>query len=326
MFASGLPTSSAVLGTVVLVAAALVCMQRAFSSPGSPRPTSPATSPAASQISSGTAREQPDQASLFRNVGRQRIAVGLAAGFVVLLLTRWLALGVSAAVLVVIWGRLVRDHRADDERRRIEAIAKWLEDLRDTLRGSSVGAEEALEQVAQRPPEAIREALSTFVFRRRQGMRTEDALADLAESLHHPTADAAIAAIRLVVSGAAGAGRLYPTVDALAAAARDEVSARERVDRTRTVYQSSMKRLIVIGIVLIAYLRLAAGDLLNAYNSPAGQMFLLLPLSMWAGCIVWLRSLCRYDEPNRYRIVTADDEPSTPTASAAPAERSQAPK
>lgn len=322
MFASGLPTSSAVLGTVVLVAAALVCMQRAFSSPGSPRPTSPAP-PAASQISSGTAREQPDQASLFRNVGRQRIAVGLAAGFVVLLLTRWLALGVSAAVLVVIWGRLVHDHRADDERRRIEAIAKWLEDLRDTLRGSSVGAEEALEQVAQRPPEAIREALSTFVFRRRQGMRTEDALADLAESLHHPTADAAIAAIRLVVSGAAGAGRLYPTVDALAAAARDEVSARERVDRTRTVYQSSMKRLIVIGIMLIAYLRLAAGDLLDAYNSPAGQMFLLLPLSMWAGCIVWLRSLCRYDEPNRYRIVAADDEPAAP---AAPAERSQAPK
>ena len=301
-----LPTTATVLATVALLTAAIVCAHRAFRSPDGPHRSSPAPSPAPS--TGINPLETVAGPGLFHGVGRQRIAVGLAAGFVVLLLTKWLALGLAAAVLVTIWGRLVHDHRADDERRRVEAIAKWLEDLRDTLRGSSVGAEEALEQVAQRPPAAIREALATFAFRRRQGLRTEDALADLAESLHHPTADAAIAAIRLVVSGAAGAGRLYPTVDALAAAARDKVSARERVDRTRTVYQSSMKRLVVIGIVLIAYLRLAAGDLLDAYNSPAGQVFLLLPLSMWAGCVAWLRNLCRYDEPARYRIITADDE------------------
>ena len=41
---------------------------------------------------------------------------------------------------------LLHDERADEERRRLEGIAKWLEDLRDTLRGSAIGAEEALEQ------------------------------------------------------------------------------------------------------------------------------------------------------------------------------------
>ena len=147
-------------------------------------------------------------------------------------------------VLTALWGRLLRDERADDERRRIEGIAKWLEDLRDTLRGSSIGAEEALEHVAARPPDAIREPLATFVFRRRQGFRTEDALTDLADGLAHPTSDAAIAAIRLVVSGTAGAGRLYRTVSALAAAARDEVRAASASTGPRSVYQASMKRLV----------------------------------------------------------------------------------
>ena len=214
-------------------------------------------------------------------------------------------LGVIAGLLVIFWGRLLRDDRADEERRRLEGIAKWLEDLRDTLRGSSIGAEDALEQVALRPPDALAAPMHRFVLRRRQGFRTEEALADLADDLAHPTADAAIAAICLVVGGTAGAGRLHGTVQALAAAARDEVTARERIDRTRAVYHGSMKRLVVIGVVLVGYLRFAAGDLLQPYDTPVGQVVLLLPLGMWVGCVLWLRSLCRYDMPRRYRIVPA---------------------
>lgn len=236
-------------------------------------------------------------------LGRGRVSIGAAVGVVVLLATRWVLLSVLVALLVMLWGRILHDRRADDERVRIEAIAKWLEDLRDTLRSSSIGAEEGLEQVAQRPPDAIAVPLQTFVQRRRQGFRTDEALLDLADDLAHPTSDAAIAAIRLVIGGSAGAGRLYSTVDALAAAARDEVTARERVDRTRAVYQNSMKRLVYIGGGLVAYLHVAGGDLLDPYSTPAGQVALGLPLAMWVGCIAWLRSLCRYDLPSRARQV-----------------------
>lgn len=241
--------------------------------------------------------------SLLAGIGGNRVAAGLAGGFLALLATRWLMLALLVGLLIVMWGRLMHDTRADDERRRIEGIAKWLEDLRDTLRGSAIGAEEALEQVAMRPPDAIAEPLRTFAHRRRQGFRTEDALADLAEELAHPTADAAVAAIRLVIGGSTSAGRLYGTVSALSAAARDEVTARERIDRTRAVYQSSMKRLVIIGGLLIAYLRFVGGDLLAPYDTAVGQVVLLLPLGMWLGCVLWLRSLCQYELPKRYRIV-----------------------
>lgn len=232
-----------------------------------------------------------------------RAAVGCAAGIVVLLATRWLVLAATTGALVVLWGRILHDRRADDERARVEAIATWLEDLRDILRSSSIGAEEALEQSARRPPPAIAEAVGRFAHRRRQGFRTDDALGDLADDLAHPTADAAVAAIRLVIGGSAGAGRLFATVDALASASRDEVTARERVDRTRAVYQSSMKRLVAIGAGLVGYLHVAGGDLLDPYDEPVGQVMLLIPLGMWAGCLAWLRSLCRYDLPARHRPI-----------------------
>ncbi|MFZ4719759.1 MAG: type II secretion system F family protein [Ilumatobacteraceae bacterium] len=252
-----------------------------------------------------TAAASASTPSMFADIAVARLVAAAVAGFAVLLATGWVLLAVLTGLLTALWGRLLHDGRADEERHRVEGIAKWLEDLRDTLRGSSMGAEEALEHVAARPPEAIAVPLRQFLHRRRQGFRTEDALDDLAEALAHPTADAAIAAIRLVVGGTTSAGRLHGTVQALAAAARDEVTARERIDRTRAIYQGSMRRLVLIGAALVGYLRLAGGDLLQPYGTAVGQVVLALPLAMWTGCMLWLRSLCRYDLPARAR--RADD-------------------
>lgn len=283
---TSLPAAGVALLVCLLLAAAMTIGSRAF---GSAAPTPQASTP-----------------SMLEGLGGGRVAVSIAAGFLTLLLTRWVLLAMFVGGLVLLWGRLLHDDRAADERARVEGIAKWLEDLRDTLRGSSMGAEEALEHVAARPPVAIAGPLRHFVHRRRQGYRTEDALADLADDLAHPTSDAAIAALCLVVGGSASAGRLYGTVQALSAAARDEVTARERIDRTRAIYQTSMQRLVVIGALLVAYLRFAGGDLLDPYDTPVGQVVLFIPLAMWLGCVLWLRSLCRYDLPRRQRVEHAE--------------------
>ncbi len=282
---AAVPTTAVALMAMLLVVAAISCAYLATR----PSPARPSTHRTAAR-------------GALDGVDTTRIVTASAIAVVVAVVTHWLVLSIVAGVLSIAWRRLLRDERAEAERAHVEGIAKWLEDLRDTLRGSSVGTEEALENVALRAPEAVREPLATFALRRRQGFRTEDALTDLADALAHPTSDAAIAAIRLVVTGTAGSGRLFRTVDSLAAAARDEVRARERVDRTRAVYRSSMTRLVVIAGLIVGYLRLAAGDLLQPYSSPTGQLVLLVPLAMWGGCLVWLRSLCRYEVPGRYRI------------------------
>lgn len=270
---------------IVLLAGALAAVKAAFDPP---RPS--------------IALRPPALVAAERAKAQRRVVLAAVTGVLVLLATSWPVLAVVAGALVVGWGRLLHDDRADEERRRIEGIAKWLEDLRDTLRGSAVGAEEALEQVASRPPQSIAGALELFARRRRLGFRTEDALSDLADDLAHPTSDSAIAAICLVIGGSTGAGRLHTTVQALAAAARDEVTARERIDRTRAIYRSSMQRLVMIGTALVLYLRFAGGDLLDPYDTPVGQVVLLLPIALWIGCILWLRSLCRYELPVRHGV------------------------
>lgn len=231
---------------------------------------------------------------------RSLVVAGVVA-LLVVLVSGWPVLAIVAAVGVVMWGPLMSDRDSEEERARVEGISKWLDDLRDTLRGSSMGLEEALEHSAMRPPAAIEPALSAFLVHRRQGFRTEDALQWLADDLAHPLGDSAVAAMRLVASGVAGAGRLHGTVEALAASARDELAARERIDRARAVYRHSMRRLVVIAVLLIAYLRIAAADLVRPYGSPSGQVMLLVPLALWSGCILWLRSLCRDDASSARR-------------------------
>ena len=227
-----------------------------------------------------------------RPTDRRGLIIAAVVFVLVLMATRWLVLAAVAAGLVHAWPTLVGD-RSIESRARLDGIAKWLEDLRDTLRSSTIVADEALEQVARRPPDPIAPALGRFALRRRQGFSTDEALEELGAELDHPTSDAAVAALRMVVGGTAGAARLQRTVGALAASARDEVRARERIDRTRAVYRSSMKRLIVVGAVLVGYLRWMAGDLLAPYDTPAGQVALLVPVAMWTGCVLWLRRLCQ---------------------------------
>lgn len=227
------------------------------------------------------------------------IVVGLA----VLLLTRWPVAAAGAGLLVVGWPWLfVSSAQAAAERERLTALARWLEDLRDTLRRSSVAVERALEMVAGDTVGPLRGPLDRFVLRRRQGMRIPEALAEFADSVAHPTGDAAVSALILVVDGAAGGARLYDTLDELAGAARDELRARTEIDRLRRIYQRSMRRLVVMTVVFVGGLVVFAQDLLAPYRSVAGQIWLLVPLAMWVGCLVWLRQLTSYADEPRYRF------------------------
>jgi hypothetical protein len=103
--------------------------------------------------------------------------------------------------------------------------------------------------------------------------------------------------------GTSGA-RLASAVTALAAVARDEVAARERSDRLRALYESSMRRLILIAAGIVGFLRLTSSELLEPLGTPAGQAWLVVPLGVWAGCLWWLRRLSRYQLPRRYRLRT----------------------
>jgi Flp pilus assembly protein TadB len=238
--------------------------------------------------------------SIGSTVGGERVAGAAVAGTLTMLATGWVLAGLAVAGLIVCWGRIFTSKRAATERRRLEAIAKWLEDIRDLVRGSGLSLEQALEQSAAAPPVALQDELSRLLARTRQGWELDHALLALADELGHPTADAAIAAILMAI-GTSGA-RLVTAVTTLAEVARDEVGARERSDRLRSIYESSMRRLIVIATGIIGFLRITSAELLEPLRTPPGQAWLALPLVVWVACLWWLRRLSRYEVRRRYRL------------------------
>jgi tight adherence protein B len=271
------------LAAGLFVALGVVCIATAFSPPPPPAAPVPRVTPA-------RGRRWP----------KERVAIGAVIGFLVVLLSGWVLAGVGVAVLVVVWGRVFRATEATGQRRRLEALAKWLEDLRDLVRGSNLSLEQALEQTGRSAPMVLRAELERFVGRRRRGVPLDDGLIALADELAHPTADAAIAAM-LLASGTSGAS-LHHTLSELASVARDEVKARRSSDRLRAAYEATMRRLIVITMIIVGGLRVFASQRLAPLTTPPGQVWLLIPLSVWAGAIMWLRSLSRYELPRRYRI------------------------
>ena len=228
---------------------------------------------------------------------------GVAAvivGFLVFVVSGWVLAGAVGGLVVFSWGRVFRSTVATADRVRLEAIAKWLEDLRDVVRGSNLSMESALEQTAGSPPTAIAAELSRFVGLRRRAVPIEECLLQLADDLAHPTSDSAIAAMLLAV-GTSGAS-LAATLSSLAVVARDEVAARTKSDRMRTTYESTMRRLVILAFGIVGFLRFFASEMLRPLSTPAGQLWLIVPIGVWIGSIVWLRSLAGYELPRRYRL------------------------
>ena len=227
------------------------------------------------------------------------VAAAVMASLAVLVVTRWPVAAAATGALVLVWSSLFQSVAATRERRRVAAIAKWLEDLRDLQRGSNLDLPQALDRSAVRAPKDIAGELARFVDRTRHHTPFDEAFLGLAADIDHPTSDMAIAAM-LFAHGHASGSVLYDTFEGLAASARDELTARDQIDRLRTRFESSMRRMLAILAALIAYLLVASGDTLDEYNTPAGQLYLIVPIAMWAVALWWLRRLSRYERTGRY--------------------------
>jgi hypothetical protein len=97
----------------------------------------------------------------------RRLVIGLVAGGLALLLTRWIVAGVAIGLLGAFWDRIAGG--AAVERvgiSRLEAMASWTESLRDTIAGA-VGLEQAIPATAVNAGTAVRPSLNLLVDRLR---------------------------------------------------------------------------------------------------------------------------------------------------------------
>lgn len=252
-----------------------------------------------------------------RRQARRRIGIdttwvtAAAITFVIVLaITRWPIAAIGAGALVAGWPALFPSD-AIGQRQRLEGIAKWLEDLRDLQHGSNLDLIETLDQASIRAPKTIAAELAAFSSRTGHHTPLGDALIELADDLDHPVADSAIAAM-LFATGDASGSSLHTTFSMLADTARDELVARDRIDRMRLNFQRSMRRMLVILAALIGYMFIVTGETLDPYSQPLGQIWLVIPVALWGLSLLWLRRLSRYERVGRYISRTAITEATAP--------------
>lgn len=214
----------------------------------------------------------------------------LAAGtfLLVIVVTGWpvgaVLAGAAAAVsLGVIGGRAVRGAVIA----KIEAIATWAEMLRDTV-AAGAGLAEAIRASAAVASALIAGSVRALSLRMEWG-RLVPALRAFADDVADPMADLIVAA--LILAALEQARRLGELLGALAAAIREQVVMRMRVDASRARTRSAATA--VTGISLFAAIGFLAFDrpFLDVYDIAEGQFaFALIGLCFATAfyLLVWM--------------------------------------
>ena len=186
---------------------------------------------------------------------------------------------------------------ADAEQRRlVEAIAAWTENLRDSVTAAS-GLEQAILSTGSHCPRAIDEHVARLVASLRYG-DLEGSLRDFADSVDHPTCDFVVAA--LVTASKNAARDLAPLLGHLSECARAESALHLRVWVSRARTRTSVR--IVFGslVTFVGGLLLFNPGYLAPFASPVGMAALTACLTCFVLSMFWMLRIARVAAPARF--------------------------
>lgn len=227
-----------------------------------------------------------------------RLALALAAALVVVVVSGWPVPGlvVGAGVFWVVGGLQRRDRSSDAELARLDALASWIENVRDVLMAGEqpIGAINAtvaschpvLRPSVRRLAAALGRQEPEVAFRR------------FADDLDDPLADLVAAGLAIAIRRGA---RTVPVLTALAEQTRQQVDRRRLVEAERAPTRREVQALtLIMGTLVIGLLVLGRSEYLDAYDRPGGQVFLAVALAAYAGLIVRVQRLAAFPRPARF--------------------------
>ena len=227
---------------------------------------------------------------------RRQVLLALAAGLIVLALTRWPVGGIGAALAVLFAPRL---NFISGERRRtavLEGLEQWIRRLADMLTASR-GLEDALEVSARSAPAAIAAPVAALTARLRARTGTEAALRAFAAEIDDPAGDRIAAALIIATGRRGGAAR--DVLSALAVMLARDVAARRDIEAERAQHRTTVKW--ITGFVLAFTVFAVINRTYSApYGTVAGQVVLGLVLALYAGGLAWLHRLGSITAPGRF--------------------------
>ncbi|MDH6580792.1 type II secretion system F family protein [Kitasatospora sp. MAP5-34] len=236
----------------------------------------------------------------------RRLAGAVLAALLALAATGWPLAGPLAALAT--WslpGLLGRDRAHEQAIARIEGIATWTEQLRDTL-AAAAGLEQALLATAKTAPHAVRPQITACAERIARGQHLPDALRELAHELADPLGDLVVLA--LISASGRQAGRLGDLLAGLAASAREQALMRTRTTATRARIRTSVRIIVATTLAMALGLIVLNRPYLQPFDTATGQLVLLMVGLLFAASFSWLRRIATFAEPARL-LATPGTEP-----------------
>ena len=218
---------------------------------------------------------------------------GFAAAFG---LTGWPVAGLLAAVggftaPTMVGAKASREQQIDE----MQAIATWVEMVRDTL-GAASGLAETLKATAVTAPAALQSPVRRLAARAEREPLPE-ALMKFAKETNHAIADTV--AITLALAATSQVGSIQESLAELAENTRQEVSMRLRIEASRTRQFTSAR--FIAGVVAVFSIGMVA--LSRAYLSPfdtaSGQVVLAVIGGLFIGSGVVLVQMSSFASPPR---------------------------
>lgn len=241
-----------------------------------------------------------------RSTLRLPVGVAVVVAALVVALSGWV---IPSVVVGAITGGLANSIRlrrtgADAGVERTEALASWVENVRDVLQSGNqpVGAIGATTETC---PPSIRPHVRLLFARLSAGQPAELAFRRFADDMNEPLAD--LVAVGLLIAVSRGA----ETQDVLSSLA---VQARHQADRRRIVEaeRAPMRReVLMVSMVMCALLAgvflFARSSYLNAYDDASGQAFLAFILIGYGLLLMWVGRLATFPQPARFLTLRQAD-------------------
>ncbi|GAA2001408.1 type II secretion system F family protein [Catenulispora subtropica] len=228
----------------------------------------------------------------------RRLGISFGAAVLAGVFTGWPAAALLAGGVAWFAPSLMgRDTSTKTEVARIEAIASWAELLRDTL-SAAAGLEQSILASATAVPAPIREQVQSLAGRLRAGATMEESLKAFAAELADPTADLIIAA--LLLASRSQARNLPEVLGSLAEATRAQAALRLRTAADRARTRTSVRMITAVVMAMAFGLIMLNRSFLAPYDTPTGQLVLLLVASLFGSALMWLNKMGAGKAPARF--------------------------
>lgn len=241
----------------------------------------------------------------------RRISVRLVASallaIVLVLLSGWVLPGIVVGVGAyrTIGGFQRRQRSNDAEVARLDAVASWVENVRDVLMAGEQPLGAINSTVGAASP-----IIRPHVRRLAAGLGRQDpevAFRRFADDIDDPVADLVAAGLSIAIRRGA---RTVPVLSALAAQTREQVDRRRLVEAERAPTRREVQALtLIMAALLLGLLVFGRSEYLDAYDSTGGQVFLAVALGGYAALIVRVQQLARFPRPARFLTAGVGDHP-----------------